>query len=218
MNPITTIIVTVLGNAIVTGIIVYFIQKKFEAKLQKSLFEHQTKFSRTYPKTLEVLETLHQKLLNYSSSCSVLMYQIESKISGWQAILSDEEFRTKEQDLLTKFAGCSAYLDENRIYIPDRSIGELENIINELHALDFYRTVCTSFLEQPAEDFPILVRDVIAGRYSLSFLRFINESPFQNINPKDKDAPIILIRTIRDKVNKLPERLEKLYKSVAETR
>jgi ubiquitin-protein ligase len=53
-----TIAVTALINAVITGTFFYVIQKKIDSAFQKSLYEYQIKFSRNYPKTLEILETL----------------------------------------------------------------------------------------------------------------------------------------------------------------
>ena len=72
MNPITLMLLTVVANALVTGIIVYLIQKKiehaytkqmeeFKASIQYSLFEQQTRFTRIHEKRAETLETLYQK-------------------------------------------------------------------------------------------------------------------------------------------------------------
>src|SRR3972149_615711 len=74
MNPIILMIVTVLANAIVTGIIVYLIQKRiessytkkleeFRARLQLSNFEQQTKFAKIHAKRVEALENLYQKFV-----------------------------------------------------------------------------------------------------------------------------------------------------------
>lgn len=77
MDPITAIIVTVLANAVVTGVIVYFIQKRvestfakkleeFKAKLQYSSFEEQTKFVQLHTQRVETLQTLYKKFVLFT--------------------------------------------------------------------------------------------------------------------------------------------------------
>jgi hypothetical protein len=76
MDDITLIIVTAFLNAAVSTGIFLRVQKnielsfdqkleKFKADLQKEVNEHQVKFSRTYPKTMEVLETITNKFRDF---------------------------------------------------------------------------------------------------------------------------------------------------------
>ena len=78
MDYVTTlsiIFITALTNALISGLIVDYVQKrnanlfaeeleKFKASLQKSSIEHQIRFSTSYPKTFETIETLNQKLIS----------------------------------------------------------------------------------------------------------------------------------------------------------
>jgi hypothetical protein len=220
MDTTEAIILTTIVNVIITGlvggIVIYTIQKKIDATIQKSLFEYQTKFTRNFSKTLEVLDKLHQKVLDYSSSYSVLTYHIEAQILGRKVILTDQEFEKKARETMRAFFDCATFFRENRIYLPDILLGELENIIDKLHALDFYLTGCKTSLQKRADYFPPFLSDVVTDRYELSFLRFTQEMGLQNIDPGDKNAPVVFLKAIRVEVKKIQEQFEKLYKSVAE--
>jgi hypothetical protein len=194
------------------------IQKKIDSTIQKSLFEHQTKFTRNFSKTLEVLDKLHQKIMDYASSYSVLTYQIEAQISDGQVVLTDQEFEKKAQETMIAFFDCASFFRQNRIYLPDLLLEELENIIDKLHALDFYLTGCKTSLQKRAEYFPPFLNDVVTNRYELSFLRFTEEMALHNIDPTDKNAPVLFLRAIRGEVREIREQFEKLYKSVAEAK
>ena len=76
MDTVTTIIVTVLGNAVVTGVIVFLFQKRtensfarkleeFKAHLAYSNFEQQQRFSAMHPKRVETLEILYKKYYDF---------------------------------------------------------------------------------------------------------------------------------------------------------
>jgi hypothetical protein len=58
---ILTSVVNLITTGVFLGIVIYVIQKKIDANIQKSLFEHQTKFARLHEKRAEVLETLYKK-------------------------------------------------------------------------------------------------------------------------------------------------------------
>jgi len=74
MDTTETIILTTIINIIITGlvggIIIYRIQKKIDATIQKSLFEHQTKFVRNHQKRVEALEALYNEIVSFEKLMS----------------------------------------------------------------------------------------------------------------------------------------------------
>ncbi len=162
MDTITTIIVTVLANAIVTGIIVYLIQKKiessfvkkmeeFRANLQKSSAEHQIKFSRNYPKTLEVLEAYHQKLYECSRFCSQLHSRLLRALREKQT-LEDKELLERKHQYFRIFMDFTTYLSNNRLYLPDEILRELEKIKSRAGVLGLISASLIELANDPIED------------------------------------------------------------------
>ena len=79
MDPTQTIILTSIVNIIITGlvggIVIYTVQKKIDATIQKFLFEHQTRFSRDYTRKVEVLGTLYQKYLVFADTIHQMIHE-----------------------------------------------------------------------------------------------------------------------------------------------
>src|SRR5687767_9786646 len=103
---IQTIILITIINAIMTGlvggIIIYVLRKKIDAAIQKSLFEHQIKFPKIYPKTLEVLEAYTQKVINCSRLSYALGYVVLELNSGVPTLEADE-IETRQNELVREF-------------------------------------------------------------------------------------------------------------------
>src|SRR6266545_2089759 len=137
MDTTQTVILISIVNIIITGlvggIVIYRIQKKIDATIQKSLFEHQTKFARSYPKSLEVLEQYNQKVL----TCSRLSFKV-----GYRALeLSlghevGDDVVERDRDALEKSVNeCREYFENNRIHLSDLVNRELEDIGNRVFNL-----------------------------------------------------------------------------------
>ena len=84
MDTATTIVVTVLANAIVTGVVVFLFQKRtensfarkleeFKSRLQYSNFEQQTRFTASHARRVETLEILYRKFAAYSDALKHLI-------------------------------------------------------------------------------------------------------------------------------------------------
>ncbi len=217
MDTLTTLILTVLANAIVTGVIVYLIQKKIDnsfakkmeevrVNLQKSLIEHQIKISRTYPKSLEVLEAFNEKF-QYFLMLSSWSSRLTEKLFSSKEVVAQEDLMDLDKKEIKAIGDCETYLLHNRIYLPDDSVRELEEIMNRSRTLCFHLSFCRHLSQKPEELFPLWLEfEVTRG-----------EPLFEKINPADKNAAIVFIQIIRDETNKLSVRLEKHYKSVADT-
>ena len=216
MDPITLMLLTVVANAIVTGIIVYLIQKRiersytrqmeeFRANIQKSLFEHQIKFSKVYPKTLEVLEIYNQKIFDCSRLSFKLGYRIMAAISGDNT--SEAEMIEKEHDeLLAAARDIKTYFENNHLHLPDVIIDELEEINNRATNLVVVSMACVGASNAPTE--------IQIEHLSLSS-RLLGIS-LERANSSEQIGLILLIAKLDEEFNKLLKRLEKLYKSVAD--
>jgi hypothetical protein len=134
---IALIIVTAFINLAVSNFIFYRYQKKiensfaekletFRANLQKSSTEHQVKFSRNYPKTLEVLETYHHKLQEFSQFFHQVHLFIIRAVRGTP--LEDTEIQEKRHYFFRVFQDFTTYLTANRLYLPDEFIKEFEQM------------------------------------------------------------------------------------------
>lgn len=79
MDTAQAIILMTIVNTIITGlvggIVIYTVQRKIDATIQKSLFEHQTKFTRNYNKKVEVLENLYKRVSAFNDSFRNLIFQ-----------------------------------------------------------------------------------------------------------------------------------------------
>src|SRR6266508_2411330 len=217
MNPTQTIIVTVLANAIVIGIIVYLIQKRiessfakkleeFKASLQKSSVEHQIKFSTTYPKTLEILETYRKKLVHYSNVLEKSHSTVNEELSKSE-MLSDENCQRMIDEIYGALTEFYIYSQENRLYLPDELVLELIDISYKVESMNSVSVQLLYLPREPTEKYFDEVK-------RLSKLIHFPIALYYN-QPEDEWADILIGHT-QEEVEKQIEKLEKLYKSVAE--
>src|SRR5687767_4616927 len=109
---ILTMIVNIIMSSLVGGIVIYVIQKKIDATIQKSLFEHQIRFSRNYTKTLEVLETCRLKFNEFSRACQQLRKEFVMVIVS-QETISEEEIKEIKNNLVEKNREFVVYFEDN---------------------------------------------------------------------------------------------------------
>jgi hypothetical protein len=210
MDAITTIIltaiVTALANAIVVGILVHRIQKKFEVTIQESLFEHQTKFARNHPRTLEVMETLNQKLSVYSKGFLKMVYEVESFLESGTLNIGIDDFKKNNQqldELLESF-------EQSKLFLPSRLDSELENIISlrtmTLHGLLPY---VLPFFRIDNNEFSL--HFLIENR----IIKKMFDSEISQIDLEKPDVNLLLGEMTHAMIGQCLK-LEKLYKSVAD--
>ncbi len=215
-HDISTIIFTSLTSALITGVIVYLIQKsidnsftkkmeEFRASIQYTLFEQQTKFTRTYQKKIETLELLNGKMILLWKNLNSLAILIKNNISASSITKKDAE---KEYDAATEIVS-SSYLDflhfytENRLYLPDQSIKEIEEITKKVGGLCILINFSYLIHGSPPE----LISWANDGikRFGLNI---------KKINAK-KPNVILFINQILEEMKNQKEVLEKHYKYMA---
>ena len=197
-------IVNIILSGLIGGIVIYTIQKKIDATIQKSVFEYQTKFSRTHPKILETLEGYNQIILN----CSNLSYSFGM---GIVFLLTGEvevdigEMKARRDELFATTGDSSRFMMNNRLHLPDSLIEELDKITYTAFKLILVSVANWDVHDKPAEE-------IIKHFYEASM--FIGVS-YEPTDSKAKDFEL-LVKKIGKEYHKLLNRLEKIYKSVAE--
>ena len=197
-------IFNVVFTGLVGGIIIYVVQRRIDAAIQKTLFEYQARFTRDFSKTLEVLENLNNRFLNFRNlfNLFVLGYR------PWDEDLEEtpnSELKSKIADIYTAMIEFSSYFKSNRLFLS-------YELINEIWDIDFRTS---------------LFYDLAFGCYS----RIANKSPTRLMatNEQIKDIGLeglmmryeekIALKThllaINTRIIEQAERLEKLYRSVA---
>lgn len=219
MNTIETIILTVLANAIVTGIIVYLIQKKiessfakkmeeFRANLQYSNFEQQTKFVRSHEKRVATLESLHEKYLVFVECTLKEFEEADTFYFGDR----EKDFPFDEidfEDPFRKLEDFRKYLGSNRHYLPDDIVEGIENI--HRNSLNIILVVVLALVSdnnktQGSKDFISVNQMIKTNRLNIS--RISSKTP--NIRKVLKDA--------KKEVNNQALEVERFYRLVADTK
>jgi hypothetical protein len=209
MNPITLMLLTVVANALVTGIIVYLIQKRiersytrqmeeFKASLQYSNFEQQTKFAKIHEKRVETLETLYQKYSLIRDSFREIIgelniaenkYKMEgSKYSPHRELLDDFRF----------------YFETNRLFLTPETSGEINEICLTAERVNVALRLL--FVEHEKTSEAIL--------WANAYLHDLRNVDI--LNPKKPNYTKLLSQMYR-KIQEQTQRLETIYKSVADT-
>ena len=214
MDPITTIIVTVLANAIVTGVIVYLIQKRiersyarqmeeFKADLQYSNFEQQTKFARSQEKRVEALEGIYEKFLDVTSAEHEVIDETKEAIEHSPDETRFEGVFSKHKDVWWKLNQFWQYYAANRLYLPESIAEGVSDIWRNALIID---SMASRFMGTPHNNINLPVEWVKGEMEGLEL----------EIAEDGVMTPYALLDELSAEMDRQTRSLEKLYKSVAE--
>ena len=205
MDQITLLILTVVINALVTGTIVFIFQKRIEASIAKKDFEHQIKFSKLYPKSLDVIETYRQKLLNRRGTA--FRYYTELSYMFFRNEVDEKRFEESRRSALDASNEMQKHINDNIIYIPKRFLAEVNEIRMKARALSVPDLIheLDGDMDWKRKRF---IDQLIEATDSIDQISYDDE-------PNGATALVLLVR-MNDKYNELIDRLEKIYKSVAD--
>ncbi len=196
-DAIATAIVTVL----LAGGILFIFQKKIENSFAKSLFEHQTKFSKTYKDRMETLENLYQKFTIYKVDFSHMVEEA-SKLGYFP-----EKFSTTVSTMIMenrrKYEEFRTYFASNRLYLSDNTCTEIHHLLARHDLMDM---AIYMFFDDIPEGF------IKVGNNAIKALNFEVDSKSDFERP---DFLSLILQTEKE-VQSQAETLERLYKSVAE--
>jgi len=212
MDTITTIIITAFINIAISSFLFYRYQKsidlsfakklkEFEHKLQFSQFQQQTIFSKIYPKTLDVLENYHQKLLNCTSLVSnhiitSIGASLQSKpLDKAKKLELENEVREAKDDL-------DSYLEQSRLHIPDDILETVEQIHNKVLT---FMSISRTLIGNPKKILPQLVRMFDITEETVDF------SKPENIN-------VFVAGKLCSELVDLCKQVEKIYKSAIQVK
>lgn len=213
MNPTPTdaqlIILAVVADLIVTGfiigIVIYYFQKRIDASIQKSFFEYQTKYSRSYPKMLEIVDGFVQK---YFELEGLLQQQRDLLFTpSKQSKNYDEQIAVRgriEQDTQNAISELQSYLAKNRMYLPDSTANELATTLSDLRTLHLDLRQFRYHSDISDSDLVSWLKEEIEGG-SLPILE-----------AEERNFPVAYFIYYFYRVEALRERVEGHYKKVAE--
>ena len=210
MDTTQAIILIFIVNTIITGlvggIVIYTIQKKIDATIQKSLFEHQTKFARIHQKRVETLETVYRKFLNFAegftgSVLKALNYGIASNEVTKINMDDFEDFDDHREEI----EDCWTYFMNNRLFLSANASKELRNIL------------------RGAQSMPIIIDYMLFNKFEKSpHLAHLVNSMVKvsqgGLSELDLHEPnfALMLHEMVQKVNSDTLTLEILYRSVAD--
>jgi hypothetical protein len=205
MDPLTQILLTVGLNALVTGVFVYLFQKRLDDRYAKRQFEDQVKFSRVYPKTLEVIEGFHQKLHEYISKFNLYSVHVRAMARG-DSSLTEREFAQLEEEPFIIVTELGKYLDVNRIYLPISSDSEVTSVFRKLQDLDFIMSYARIISTQK-RGFQGIVDLINTATKTVGM-------DLREISPHSKGAMDLFITKVDSELERLVLRLDSHYKTL----
>ncbi|HMX17683.1 MAG TPA: hypothetical protein PLN79_14785 [bacterium] len=213
-HEINSIVFTSLTSALITGVIVYLIQKsiensfnkkmeEFRASIQYTFFEQQTKFTRTFQKKIETFEVLHQKLNLLGQSMNSLANLIKNEITA-SSQKKSEEYDKATETVSTSYLDFLHYYTENRLYLPDQSIETIEKISTKVGMLSMLIGLSGMISTAPLESV------TWATSWANREIKKI-DLDIKSINPKKPNVPLFIDQIIKEMKYQI-EALEKHYK------
>lgn len=214
------ILATAILTAVFTGLLLFYFQRRiensfaekieqFKTDLQKELIEHQTKFSTTYPKALEVLEIGYQKL----SALPRMISDFHSQLSKSNQPLDPKKIGEMRSEILNACFEYAKYIDDNRRYIPIEIITELEKSHQKAFNLGFASTILL-FGEDKSLDSIINQLDSVFILLDKP-IEILKESLKVDDEKSKWMFYLRLVATVSNEFELLKEDFNKLYKSVS---
>jgi hypothetical protein len=218
-----TIINTIISG-LVGGIVIYVIQRKIDATIQKSLFEYQTKYSAIHSRRVETLETLYQKFIAYKTNFENMMtnglkaaYYVDEQGKTRIRMHEGREDRIKQlssaistsiNDNDLKFKDFRTYFEKNRIYLSPDTCSHINAILTRYDLMEWAMQI---YLDDVPEEFLGIAKSSINILFGMEMgvdyvLGDSIRIPF----------PIELARKLSEEVEVQSETLQDLYKSIAE--
>jgi hypothetical protein len=204
VDPIGLMLLTVAVNALVTGVLLFIFQKRFESRYAKRQFEDQVKFQRMHEKRVEALENLHKKLSDYTQSLVEAPLFIRIKLRHTSKSNPGFEITERVMSTVEKWKEFIEYFESSIKFLPDiieRQIGDMVNEASDLHML-FLSLIAEHELDDALD--PGWVNEITAG--------FITKSIVQ-----DRKTVDALLDSIHKEMIIKTKQLEHIYKSVAHT-
>lgn len=227
MNTLETILLTSLINVLITGFVggfvIYRIQKKIDATIQKSLFEYQTRFSAVHSKRIETLEILYQKFIRYKSDFDDMLknsmridYIDKYGKIRLRKYSSNEGFVKQISSVVSKriaqiennFLDFKKYFEKNRIFLSPDACFEIDYILSRYHKIDWALQIYLNDIPDSGLDF--------ARRYILELFEI--DLTIDLERPEYLTLMIKLIYRLSEELELQEKKLEELYKSVAEVK
>ncbi len=209
-HDISTIIFTSLTSALITGVVVYLIQKsiensftkkleEFRARLELSVFQKQTKFTKNYQESTKTILDFHQKLVTIRNDFDnyVILYKKaknEKKSSGNKAVINKQVDKI-DHDL----SDLINFKDKNNIHLSQELSMKTDELAAKITLFFVYLSTA-----QISKNKPEIIQHIVGMNEILKI--DISESAFQNITD--------LHQQIISNINQLIDEFENLYRDI----
>jgi hypothetical protein len=204
-----TAFINIVVSSIVSNLIFYRYQKKiddlynkqmeeFRKRLEYVNYEKQIKFTKNYERTVETLDILYKKFVDFSVGFSYILRKIEIHENIYK--INFHEYKLNSQKL-EEFKQCFL---KNRQYIPS----EVQDGIKEIY---FAASVLHLLMALLFNNATILTPEHF--EYANNYIQRFAE--IDTINARKPEYSKIIVQMDKE-MNGLSEKLETLYKSVAE--
>ena len=207
---ISTIVFTSLTSAVISGVVVYLIQKsiensfikkmeEFRASIQYSLFEQQTKFTKNYQKSTETILIFHQQLVvlrsDFDSYINLYKKIEETKKSSKNNILLNEQLDKLYKD----WSDLHQLKDKNSIHLTQELSMKISELTTKVNLFLLYLSST-----QISKKAPEIIQPFVGINKILKI--DMSESAFQNTNE--------LHQQIKTNIDQLVNELERLYREI----
>jgi len=127
-------ILLLLIGALISGVGVFYFQKRIEVNNQRLLDQESTKFARNYQKRVEALELLYKEYVVF--------------VNGFFELLKNEDNEDLQKEVASKFSNFRELRNTNAIYL---SQGENAILFDVLSNSTFFMLCLVVFIDMPKE-------------------------------------------------------------------
>lgn len=207
---VSTIVLTSLTSALISGVVVYLIQKsientftkrmdEFRANLELSIFQQQTKFSKNYQKSTETILTFHEKLVAIRNDFDSYI-KLYTKIVGTQKLSKNKSLLEKQIDKLYKGSSdLTQFAGKYSIHLSQELSMKIDELTYKVAYLVFHLSASEITKEKPEA-----IKHLVGLNKILKI--DITESAFQNTSD--------LHQQIKANIDQLISELESLYRGI----
>jgi uncharacterized membrane-anchored protein YhcB (DUF1043 family) len=211
---ILTALVDLLVVGVIGGIVIYFVQQKISASIQRaiqeSLIEYQTTYSTNFPKQIEILEELIKRFSELHDSVRSEAMELAGSFElPWQP--TAQEISNHQQLSYVVFDDLRKYYWQNRFVLPPSSARELDMLMDDLSdTINILRQFWDVLkLEKRTE----YVKSWLPGLVKSGKIHPVNLGEVMDGDGFAIQYPII--DAVVDRMKESREKLEKLYHRIA---
>jgi hypothetical protein len=128
----SALITAVIVDVILTGLIVFYFQKRLESKLGRENTEHQIRFADRYAKRVKTFEEFYQKYIAFENAIGEMSNNAKAFMDVSRHPDQREVYKRDHDDMLSRFEDLMHFYDKNKLLLSSNANVIIINVIDKI--------------------------------------------------------------------------------------